>query len=142
MVDVKVKAEPRSSVVRPRYQTKGAAAFDLGPKENLVIEPGELINAPTGLVIAAPPEHYLMLTHRSSTPRRHGVQVLLGIVDEDYAGDDDELSLSVWNFTQNQVKIPAGTRIAQGLFIPVTHARFVSVDHMDAPTRGGYGSTG
>lgn len=142
MVDVIYKREPNTSVVKPQYHTRGAAAFDIGPMDNLVLQPGEILRANTGLVIKTPPEHYLMLTHRSSTPARWGVQILLGIVDEDYAGDDDELAITVWNFKQEVVRIPAGTRIAQGLFIPVTHARFDRVDSMPDPSRGGYGSTG
>jgi dUTP pyrophosphatase len=129
-------------VPRPRYYTSGAAAFDLEPIDDLTLDPGEIVRANTGLVIKTPPDHVLFITHRSSTPVRHGVIVFNGIVDEDYCGDEDWLGIQVWNFTQNPVEIPAGTRIAQGLFIPVSRSRFFLADAMPNPSRGGYGSTG
>jgi dUTP pyrophosphatase len=141
MIDVLFKRAD-SGVPRPHYHTAGAAAFDLAPLEDVHVAPGEIVRANTGLVIGTPPEHFLFITHRSSTPVRHGVMILNGIVDEDYCGDEDWLGIQVWNITEDPVTILAGTRIGQGLFIPVTHARFNLMESMPAPTRGGYGSTG
>lgn len=139
-VEVSIRLRKPNAVV-PEYHSSGAAAFDLAPLENLVIMPNEVKRAGTGLVIGAPPNHMLYITFRSSTPVRHGIIILEGIVDEDYCGDDDELGLQVWNFTQEVKRIPAGTRIAQGMFIPVTHGQFILREHM-GKSRGGYGSTG
>lgn len=132
----------------PKFMTPGSAGFDLAPVEDVILtnEPKPLM-AMTGLVIAAPRDHMLFITHRSSTPKRWGVTVHNGVVDQDYSGDEDELGLMIrqlWpvdDTTTFPNHIPAGTRIAQGIFIPITRAGFFEVEWMGA-SRGGFGSTG
>lgn len=129
--------------VLPEYHTSGAAAFDLAPIEhiNLFLSDGPRLFR-TGLVIGAPEGHFLFITHRSSTPKRHGITVLNGIVDRDYSGNEDELHLSIRVVPPQQfTTVLAGTRIAQGLFLPVTRGRFAEVESM-GESRGGFGSTG
>lgn len=129
----------------PQHMTRGAAAFDLAAVMDIDVHSlmGPTLFS-TGLVIAAPRHHMLFITHRSSTPRKWGITVMNGIVDEDYSGDDDVLSLSVMPLFyryKSMVTIPAGTRIAQGIFIPVTHGVFEEAEEM-GESRGGWGSTG
>lgn len=87
----------------------------------------------------------LMIAPRSSTWKKWGVRLgnTVGIVDEDYCGDDDQLMLSLWNpSTTAEVVIPGATRIAQGIFVPVhTEVYFVRQEKMGR-SRGGWGSTG
>lgn len=146
---VKVK-RLRPDVEIPQYHTDGAAGFDLALADTLFLEPGEIKLAPTGLVFAAPRNHMMYITFRSSTPRKWGVTVLEGILDEDYCGDDDECKIQVMSLArrapfhgvkQDVIQIPAGTRIAQGIFVPVTRGEFVECDTM-GESRGGWGSTG
>jgi dUTP pyrophosphatase len=125
----------------PHYQTAGAAGFDMTIAEGVVIQPGSLMLITTGLVIATPKDHYLRITGRSSTPRKWGVQIIEGVIDEDYCGDDDVIKLQVWNFTDRPQTLPMGARIAQGIFIPITRGTFVPTDKM-GQSRGGFGSTG
>lgn len=136
-----------TNAIPPRFMTLGAAGFDLACIEDIPVM-GE--HKPklysTGLIIATPPDHMLFITHRSSTPRKWGITVMNGIVDQDYCGDDDILSLQVmpiqhWSWGPMTYVIPAGTRIAQGIFIPVTRTDFTEVQVM-GKSRGGYGSTG
>jgi dUTP pyrophosphatase len=134
----------RSDVEIPQYQTEGSAAFDLAPADDVRWESrSEGIKlVPTGLVIATPPDHFLWITFRSSTPRKWGVTILNGVVDSDYSGDNDELKLQVANIDLLKLPyIPAGTRIAQGIIVPCVRAYFLEVDSMGA-SRGGFGSTG
>lgn len=133
-------AEPGAII--PSFHSPGAAGFDLHTNERAVIEPGKIARVSTGLVIATPRDHMLYITFRSSTPVRHGVMVLEGICDEDYRGETDVLGLQLWNFTQEMKTIEAGTRLAQGIFIPITRADFTPVQNMEAMSRGGWGSTG
>lgn len=140
---VKVK-RLRDDVELPAYQTKGAAGFDIAIADELRLNPGELKLVSTGLVFAAPRSHMLYITFRSSTPRKWGVTVLEGILDEDYCGDEDECKLQVVNLYTNPldfVTIPAHTRIAQGIFVPVSQAIFMEATRM-GKSRGGFGSTG
>jgi len=129
----------------PRYETAGAAGFDLSASADVVIPPGGLALVPTGLVIEVPHGHFLGIFARSSTPLRRGLMVAngVGVIDEDYCGPKDEVKVQVLNFTQAPVTVARGDRIAQGLFIPVSRAEWQETDGAPrAGSRGGFGATG
>ena len=133
------------SVALPAYQTPGAAGFDLAASEDVVVEPGAIALVPTGLVIKVPEGHFLGIFARSSTPLKRGLMVAngVGVIDQDYCGPADEVKVQVLNFTNTSVRVARGDRIAQGLFIPVTRARWEEAagDLRDG-SRGGFGATG
>lgn len=133
------------AVPLPEYQTPGAAGFDLAASQDVVVEPGAVVLIPTGLVIKVPEGHFLGIFARSSTPLKRGLMVAngVGVIDEDYCGASDEVKVQVLNFTGTAVRVMKGDRIAQGLFIPVTRARWeeTSGDLRDG-SRGGFGATG
>lgn len=131
----------RPDVEIPEYQTEGAAGFDLAIADDLHLASGQTKLAGTGLVFATPRNHMLYITFRSSTPRKWAVTVLEGILDEDYCGDEDECKLQVMNLDVGTRFVPRGTRIAQGVIIPIAKAQFVEVKTM-GKSRGGFGSTG
>jgi dUTP pyrophosphatase len=134
-----------SHVQLPRYQSDGAAGFDLAASEEIVVQPGQVVLVPTGLVIQAPPGHFLAIVARSSTPMKRGLMVAngVGIVDEDYCGPADEVKIEVINFTQQPVTVARGDRLAQGLFIPVVRAEWRETDgDLREGSRGGFGATG
>ncbi|TAK03953.1 dUTP diphosphatase [Patescibacteria group bacterium] len=128
----------------PEYKTSGACAFDLSPVEDAAFAPGETKLVGTGLVFCFPPGHVLVVAPRSSLFRKKGLVQphSIGIVDQDYCGPDDEVKMLLKNDSDVPVTIARGERVCQGLFFPVVHAAFEEVSSMDAPTRGGYGSTG
>lgn len=134
----------------PTYGTEGSAGFDLASVEDIRLFRGEAKAFRTGLIVKAPKDHMLLVTERSSTWKKWGVHLgnIVGIVDEDYCGPQDELLLYVWAPNQDAPNgnvtriIPAGTRIAQGIFVPITRAEFQVVDGDLAASRGGWGSTG
>lgn len=128
----------------PEYKTPGSAAFDLALIDNTTIPARSFVKIRTGLVIATPKNHVLLLMSRSSNPVKKGIDLAnsVGIIDSDYCGPDDELFLVIENITDSEVKLHAGDRIAQGMFVPVTTGAFVEVADMTAKNRGGHGSTG
>lgn len=132
------------SIEIPQYQTNGSVGFDLPSSADVTINPGEIQLIPTGLVVKVPVGLMLMLVSRSSTPRKKGLTKphSIGIIDQDYCGETDELKIQVYNFTNQPVKIQKGDRIAQGIFVPVVKAQFVEVDSHNQESRGGFGSTG
>ncbi len=134
----------RPDVPLPVYQTPESAGFDLAASEDTTIAPGQVALVPTGLVIEVPHGYFLGVFARSSTPLKRGLMVAngVGVVDPDYSGPDDEVKIEVINFTQAPVHVKKGDRIAQGLFIPVTQARWVEADTIRAESRGGFGATG
>jgi dUTP pyrophosphatase len=134
----------RPGVELPRYQTAGAAAFDLAAAEATTIQPGEVALVPTGLVIAVPPGMFLGIFARSSTPLKRGLMVAngVGVVDPDYAGPHDEVKIAVLNVRASAITVAPGERIAQGIVLPAPRVTWVEVEDMAAPTRGGFGATG
>lgn len=128
----------------PVYHTEESAGFDIAASEDLVIEPGKVAKVKTGLIIQAPVGHFLLIASRSSLAFKKGVMLAngIGVVDRDYCGPEDELTLSFYNFSEEAVEVKKGERMAQGLFLPVDQVKWVETDEIKEDNRGGYGSTG
>jgi dUTP pyrophosphatase len=134
-----------ASLPLPSYQTAGAAGFDLAARIEMTIAPGEVTLVPTGLVIEAPPGHFIGIFARSSTPLKRGLMVAngVGIVDADYSGPEDEIKIEVFNFTASAVTVKRGDRLAQGVILPFVRATWrEAAPPSDRQTRGGFGATG
>ena len=133
-----------TSLPLPQYQTNGAVAFDLYSREDLVIKPKTVALIPTNLIIKVPTGYMLTVVTRSSTPKKKGLLVPhgIGIIDQDYHGEKDEIMLQVYNFTDQAVSIIKGERIGQAAFVRVDQAEWEEVSEMKENSRGGFGSTG
>lgn len=129
----------------PEYQTSGSAGFDIAIVERTsVFFHGGPVLARTGLIIKSPKDHFLLVAPRSSTFKKWGVCLAnsVGVVDPDYCGDEDEILLNLVCLGHlSHADIPAGTRIAQGLFLPSLRADFWVTENMGVSSRGGWGST-
>ncbi|HEY2434780.1 MAG TPA: dUTP diphosphatase [Vicinamibacterales bacterium] len=135
----------RADVPLPRYETAGAAGFDLAASEDVTVPPGGVVLVPTGLVIEVPRGHLLGVFARSSTPLKRGLMVAngVGVVDEDYCGPADEIRIQVLNFTAAPVTVARGDRIAQGVLLPIARAEWQETADAPRPgSRGGFGATG
>ena len=132
------------SVALPRYESDGAAAFDLAASEDIEIPPGEVRLVPTGLVVEVPAGMFLAILARSSTPLKRGLMVAngVGVIDSDYCGATDEVKIAVVNFRTVPVQVKAGDRIAQGLILPAPRVTWEETKEEARPSRGGFGSTG
>ena len=142
MITVRVtKRDPRA--VLPAYQSPGAAGFDLAILEDAVIPARGHALLRTGLGVGVPVDHVFHVYARSSLFPKHGLLVAngVGVIDSDYSGPDDEVMISVWNARDAEVRLAAGTRIAQGIILPRPRVEWVVAD-ATGPTRGGFGSTG
>lgn len=117
--------------------------IDLRAAEDVVMEPGEFRIISLGVSMKIPAGYEGHLAPRSSTYKKWGILMAnsVGVIDEAYCGDDD-----VWGFaaySPNGSFIHKGDRIAQfRLMKKMEPVAFVEVDHMDDPSRGGFGSTG
>jgi len=100
---------------------------------------------PANVIIEVPKFYMLMLCLRSSTPRKHGLIMPqgVGIIDNDYCGEEDEIKIQVYNITDTPVLVERGSRIAQGIFVRVDTPPqpWIEVDNMSEKSRGGFGST-
>ena len=128
----------------PKYHTGGSVGFDLVAREKVRILPGKLELLPLNIIIETPHGQGLFLTCRSSMPIKKGLLIPngLGIIDQDYSGEEDELKLEAFNFTKRAVVVERGERIAQGIFVKIQIAKFKAVKNMKNKSRGGFGSTG
>ncbi len=127
----------------PEYKTKGSIGFDLYSRVDITIPPGKIERVPANIVIETPPGYLLMLASRSSTPVKKGLTKPhgVGIIDQDYSGDNDELLIQLYNFTDQPSVIKKGERIAQAVFIQADRLAFQEVESMNNQDRGGFGST-
>ena len=127
----------------PKYETAGSVGFDLVCRESAEIPPQSIVLIPANVIVETPPGYMLMVCLRSSTPRKFGLMMPqgVGVVDSDYCGEEDELKIQVYNFTDAAVNVERGSRIAQAVFVRVGTAEWHEVERMHAPSRGGFGST-
>src|SRR5437899_1060703 len=126
----------------PAYATAGSVGFDLLCREDVEILPRRIELIPGNVVVRIPAGYFLMLTLRSSTPRRKSLLIPngVGIIDQDYCGEGDELKVQVLNFGEEAVLVKKGERIAQGLFLPVMRVTWEEIETV-GEGRGGFGST-
>ena len=66
----------------------------------------------------------------------------VGIVDPDYSGPADEVMIQVLNFTNVDVQVRRGDRLAQGIILPAPRVRWDEAIEIKEVTRGGFGATG
>lgn len=140
---VKIKRVDKSLEL-PEYKTKGAVGFDLTARIDVLVKPFEVTLIPLNIIAKVPKGYGLFLFSRSSVPSKKGLIVAnsVGVIDQDYNGEEDELKLAVINFTKKNVQVKKGERICQGIFIKVGIAKFTEVKKMAKKSRGGFGSTG
>lgn len=139
---VKIKRVDKSLPL-PKYETDGSVGFDLLCRESAEIAPNEIALVPANVIVETPPGYMLMLCMRSSTPRKFGLMMAqsVGIIDNDYCGEEDEIKIQVYNFTDETVTIERGSRIAQAIFVRVATLEWNEVEEMTESSRGGFGST-
>lgn len=133
-----------SSLPLPEYHTGGSAGFDLYSRENAAIPAKSLALLPSNLIICTPPGYVLILAARSSLAKKKGLQLAngIGVIDSDYCGPEDEIKLSLYNFTDHEIAVEKGERLAQGMFVKVEQGQWEETDEINNKTRGGFGSTG
>jgi len=127
----------------PVYETSGSVGFDILARETTTIPTKEIKLIPGNIIVKVPEGYMLMVASRSSTPRKKGLTQPhgLGIIDHDYCGEQDEIKIQVYNFTDDSVIVQRGEKIAQGVFIKIDKLSWEEVDTMENNSRGGFGST-
>jgi dUTP pyrophosphatase len=138
MQTVKIKKLNEAAVI-PVWNNKSAGC-DLSSLESHVLKPGERKLFKTGLSIAIPSGLYGRVAPRSGLAFKSGIDVMAGVIDEDYRG---ELGVILINLGQEDKSIAVGDKIAQLIFENYTRCDFSVVDTLDETDRGtgGYGST-
>lgn len=130
------------SLPLPEYQTSGAVAFDLYARTTTTIEPNSIGRVPTNIVVKIPKGYMLLVKDRSSTAKKKGLLTTVGFIDQDFCGDSDEIHKQFYNFQKIPVTIERGERLGQAAFVKIEQGEWEEIDHMNEPSRGGFGSTG
>lgn len=132
-----------TSLPLPEYQTGGSVAFDLYSRIDATISSHSTQILPSNLIIAVPKGYCLVIAARSSSHKKGLLPANgIGIIDQDYSGEEDEIGILVYNFTDHAVEVKKGERIAQGLVLPVERVEWEEGEEMRGKSRGGFGSTG
>lgn len=142
-MNIKIKVIDKSLPV-PEYKTKGAVGFDFTAREETAVGPFEMKLIPVNLIVKVPKGYGLFLFSRSSTPHKKGLMIAngVGVIDQDYNGEEDEIKVSVFNVTKKKVVVEKGERICQGIFLKLAVGKFTEVKKMSSKSRGGFGTTG
>ena len=142
-MDIKIKRID-TTLPMPEYKTPGSVAFDLYTRIDAEVPAHGFVMVPTNFVIATPPGYMLMLAARSSSAKKKGITMRngVGVIDQDYAGEDDEIHILLQNLTDEPVHVERGERLAQGMFVKIETASWNEVTQMNETSRGGFGSTG
>ena len=131
----------------PTYGSDLAAGMDLYANlfedgvQFVTLEPGSRRLVKTGIAIACPPGHYARVAPRSGLAYKHGIDVLAGVVDEDYRGD---VGVILINTGSEPFTFSHGERIAQLIIEKYTPCYIAEAEELPSASRGdaGYGSTG
>lgn len=128
----------------PSYKTAGACGFDLYSRIEKIIQPREITLLPTNLIIAVPADYVLVIAPRSSLAMKKGLIMphSMGIIDQDFCGEADEIMMQVQNITDQPVRVERGERLGQGIFLRYAVAAWQETEIMAQPSRGGFGTTG
>lgn len=166
MTQLKVyKTNPE--VVLPTFGTEQAACFDIAFQAygkyqyagysgynapfnrslsagQITLMPGDRIMVPTGLIFDIPEGHSLRIHPRSGLSYKQGLVLanMEAVIDSDYF---QETFILLTNYSENQITISNGDRIAQAELVQQMKYDIVETD--EAPTQktdrvGGLGSTG
>ena len=133
-----------SDAVPPLCQVDGKSDWiDLYAAETITLRDGESALIPLGVAMALPEGYEAHVAPRSSTFKTYGLLQSngVGVVDWSYRGDEDQWKMPV--YATRDVTVEAGSRICQFRIVrnqpPIS---FQVCEHLDGPSRGGFGSTG
>lgn len=146
-IELKVLRPKLKEFGLPQYGSDAAAGMDLFAchDEPIVLKPGATHFFPTGISIFMGNRNLCaLILSRSGLGTKKGLVVKqgVGLIDADYQG---EIIVALQNVDTEERSVLPGERIAQIMFTPVLHPKFVEVENFsDTTTRGagGFGSTG
>lgn len=119
--------------------------IDLRCAQDTLIMAHRATIVPLGVNLRVPEGYETIIAPRSSTCLRHGILMgnSIGIIEQDYCGNLDELGMAAVNFTDSPVTVEKGLRICQFKVVRAMPDVFLDiVGDMGSVSRGGYGSTG
>ena len=129
----------------PEYKTSGSAAFDLYSREQVIIPAKGWALAPSNIIMEIPQGQGLIISARRSLAKNYPGLILangIGLIDSDYRGPNDEIKISLYNFTEKEIVIKRGDRIANAFLVKYERYSWNEIEEIENDDRGGFGSTG
>lgn len=117
--------------------------MDLYARTETRVAPKSVGYIPLNVAIEVPEGYWVLVAPRSSTHKK-GLMAAnsIGIGDRDFCGNNDEYKMIVYNFTEEEVVVDKGLRIAQFMVCKLEKAQAQDVEFLESEDRGGIGSTG
>jgi len=130
--------------ILPVYATEKSAALDIATPENFQINPGDVHYVNTRLIVGAPDGYCFKLYARSGLATKRGIVLAngVGIIDADYCGPDDYLTVALENVSSEVAYFQRGDRVAQMILEECPRIHWVLTNELNEENRGGFGSTG
>lgn len=126
------------------YINEGDACIDLRTVEDATILSDVITTVRTGIRIAIPESHVMLILPRSGLAAKHGITLAnsVGVIDPNYRGEI-RLALTCCNEASNTY-IKAGERVAQFFVIPLERMINKETTSLNETERGvgSFGSTG
>lgn len=126
----------------PTRGSEGAIGWDLYSTEShpISLSPGTPTIINTGIAVAIPHGYYGRVAPRSGLAAKQGIDVLAGVIDEDYRG---EVKVILNNTTDQFKIIDLSKPIAQLILERADQGKLIAVSELLATVRGegGFGST-
>lgn len=139
-MDIKVKYH---ASISPLEMTEKGDWIDLRAAEDVELKAGDFKIISLGVSMQLPAGYEAVIIPRSSTFKRWGIIQTnhFGLIDNSYCGDND-----VWGFpayAMRDTQIKKNDRICQfRIQKKMDGVTFKTVTYLDAPDRGGFGSSG
>lgn len=126
--------------ILPAKGSSHCAGYDLSSIEDYILMPMERKLFKTGLSISIPNGLYGRIAPRSGLAFKDGIDVLAGVIDEDYRG---EIGILLINFGRTEKQIKSGDKIAQIIFEFYNNVNVQLVSELNETGRGdsGFGSS-
>lgn len=131
----------------PTRGSEYAAGWDLyaATSYDVIIPPQSMVKIDTGIKMELPEGTFGAIYARSGLATKQGLRLSNGtaVIDSDYRGD---VIVALYNDSDDDQLVPAGSRIAQLVVTPYIPVDFVEVEDGDLSETGrgdgGFGSTG
>lgn len=135
-----VKFKKLGEVKIPTYAKPGDAGMDFYLPDNVDIFPG-INKIDLKIAMEIPDGYVLFLKERSGISLGYGLEVLAGVIDSGYRGS---ISVVVRNNDNKSYFFERGSKIVQGVILPIPIVELKEVDELSESERGnkGFGSTG
>ena len=135
-------AKITENATTPKKGTKYSAGYDLHSAYDysLLAKSRKLVL--TDLKMQMPRKCYGRIAPRSGLALKHGIDVLAGVIDQDYRGN---IGVVLINFGNETFNIKKGDRVAQLIFEKIYYPKLIEVNCIgdDTPRgSGAFGSTG